>query len=94
MNIDINSRVTTTNNISTTTASKNQTNEDVKFSDELSNLASEEAAEDKPEDSEKIEEDLNTDTENVEKTEESNEPENDPPFPADDRAVERRIAFL
>ena len=75
MNIDINSRVTTTNNISTTTASKNQTNEDVKFSDELSNLASEEAAEDKPEDSEKIEEDLNTDTENVEKTEESNEPE-------------------
>ena len=45
MNIDINSRVTTANNISTATASKNQTNEDVKFSDELSNLASEEAAE-------------------------------------------------
>ena len=75
MNIDINSRVTTANNISTATASKNQTNEDVKFSDELSNLASEEAAEDKPEDSDKIEkEKLNTvEAEKADKTDDKNQ---------------------
>ena len=42
MNIDVNSKVTTTNNISTTSSSKAQADESVRFSDELSNLSSKE----------------------------------------------------
>ena len=42
MNIEVNSKVTTTNNISTTSSSKAQADESVKFSDELSNLSSKE----------------------------------------------------
>ena len=42
MNIEVNSKVTTTNNISTTSSSKAQADESVRFSDELSNLSSKE----------------------------------------------------
>ena len=45
MNIDVNSKVTTTSSISTTTTSKSQAEESVKFSDELSNLSSKEVSE-------------------------------------------------
>lgn len=43
MNIDVNSKVSTTNNISTTNFSKNQVDDSVKFSDELSNLSTKES---------------------------------------------------
>lgn len=56
MNIDVNSKVSTTNNISTTNSSKNQTDDSVKFSDELSNLSTKESHnEETKEDTETIE---------------------------------------
>ena len=43
MNIDVSSKVTSTNNVSTTYSSKNQSDDSVKFSDELSSLSSKKA---------------------------------------------------
>ena len=56
MNIDVSSKVTSTNNVSTTSSSKNQSDDSVKFSDELSSLSSKETKEtEKTENTEKVE---------------------------------------
>ena len=68
MNIDVNSKVTTTSNVSTTTSSKNQTDDSVKFSDELSNLSAKELQEE--EGTQKTDS-----TEETEKTEEAEKSE-------------------
>ena len=60
MNIDVSSKVTSTNNVSTTSSSKNQSDDSVKFSDELSSLSSKETKEPKK-------------TENTEKQQEAEE---------------------
>ncbi len=68
MNIDVSSKVTSTNNVSTTSSSKNQSDDSVKFSDELSSLSSKET--EKTEKSEKTEDTENTETaDGAEKTE-------------------------
>ena len=57
MNIDVSSKVTSTNNVSTTYSSKNQSDDSVKFSDELSSLSSKETKEpEKTENTEKQQE--------------------------------------
>ena len=56
MNIDVSSKVTSTNNVSTTSSSKNQSDDSVKFSDELSSLSSKETKEtEKTENTKKVE---------------------------------------
>ncbi len=67
MNIDVNSKVTTTSNVSTTTSSKNQTDDSVKFSDELSNLSAKELQE----------EESSQETDKTEKTKETDDVENE-----------------
>ena len=57
MNIDVSSKVTSTNNVSTTSSSKKQSDDSVKFSDELSSLSSKETKEpEKTENTEKQQE--------------------------------------
>ena len=67
MNIDVNSKVTTTSNVSTTTSSKNQTDGSVKFSDELSNLSAKELQG----------EESSQETDKTEKTKETDDVENE-----------------
>ena len=67
MNIEVNSKVTTTSNISTTTSSKNQTDDSVKFSDELSNLSAKELQG----------EESSQETDKTEKTKETDDVENE-----------------
>ena len=69
MNIEVNSKVTSTNNVSTTSSSKNQSDDSVKFSDELSSLSSKKAEKtDKAEDAE-----MKSETEAAEDTEKNAE---------------------
>ncbi len=67
MNIEVNSKVTTTSNISTTTSSKNQTDDSMKFSDELSNLSAKELQG----------EESSQETDKTEKTKETDDVENE-----------------
>ena len=67
MNIDVSSKVLTTNNISTTNSSKNQVDDSVKFSDELSKISSKDIQEENEND--------NVKTESTENSKETNNEE-------------------
>lgn len=73
MNIEVNSKVTTTNNISTTSSSKAQADESVKFSDELSNLSSKEETSEAKENVENNNDKVQKENNDIDKTDETKE---------------------
>ena len=73
MNIEVNSKVTTTNNISTTSSSKAQADESVKFSDELSNLSSKEETSEAKENVENSNDKVQKENNDIDKTDETKE---------------------
>lgn len=73
MNIEVNSKVTTTNNISTTSSSKAQADESVRFSDELSNLSSKEETSEAKENVENNNDKVQKENNDIDKTDETKE---------------------